>query len=171
MQGITLGPYGLPQRLGLVPRDPADALRATALAGHLHAALNKQASLNLKHSLLHGAEELRDKARLRSSGGPSAGHFFTTRAIGIDDVVTFDDEKMVAAVRWRLGVPQLMGPTRRCRLSPGGTSCDAAHELQQRSARGECGLPIVTLYATTHLWSRLATPCATWAAKHAWRAA
>ena len=45
-QGIAVGPYGLPQRVGIIPQQAAEALRPPAPAGHLHAAFNKQASLN-----------------------------------------------------------------------------------------------------------------------------
>ena len=84
-QGIAVGPYGLPQRLGIILRDAADALRPPAPASHLHAAYNKQASWNTRQRMLEGASELRDKVRIRSCGGPTVGHFFTSRAMGSDD--------------------------------------------------------------------------------------
>ena len=37
----------------------------------------------------------RERARLRSCGGPTAGHIFTTRAIGSDDILAFDDDAHV----------------------------------------------------------------------------
>ena len=56
--------------------------------------------------------------------------------------MAFDDELVALAARWRLGVQQLLGPTRRCMLCPSGGSSNAVEEVQQRSARGECGLPL-----------------------------
>ena len=43
-QGIAIGPYGLPQRVGIIPQRATDAMRPPAPASHLHAALSKQAS-------------------------------------------------------------------------------------------------------------------------------
>ena len=66
-QGIAIGPYGLPQRVGIIPQQAAEALRPPAPACHLHAAFNKQASLNMRKHLLDIMGS-RDKARLRSCG-------------------------------------------------------------------------------------------------------
>ena len=37
-QGIAIGPYGIPQRVGIIPQRAAEALRPPAPASHLHAA-------------------------------------------------------------------------------------------------------------------------------------
>ena len=123
-----------------IPRDPVDALWPPASATHLRAAFSKQASLNRKRSILQYEGDLRDKVRIRSCGGPSAGRFFTSRAAGSDDVMAFDDGAATSAMRWRLGMHQFCRPQRRCKLCPAGKVGDAEDEMQQRAMRGECGL-------------------------------
>ena len=67
-QGIAIGPYGLPQMVGIVPQNAEAALRPPAPASHLHSAFSKQASLNTR-KYLFSVMGRRDKARLRSCGG------------------------------------------------------------------------------------------------------
>ena len=138
-QDIALGPCGLPQRVGIVPQHAADALRPLAPASHLHAALNKQASQNMRRHILGSEVSLRDKARIRSCGGPTAVRLFTSRNHASDDVMSFDDDAMAGAVRWRLGMQQFGGQARRCKLSSVGHAGEAVEEVQQRAMRGECG--------------------------------
>ena len=75
-----------------------------------------------------------------AAGGPFAGHFFTSRAIGSDEVMAVDDETMVSATRWRLGTQLFCGPVRRCKLCSAGKSGEAEDAMQERAMRGECGL-------------------------------
>ena len=81
LAGRLAGAYGLPKRLALLPDNPETALRPPSPASHLHAALNKQASLAVMASFTAA----RDLARLRSCGGPSSGRLFTSRASAADD--------------------------------------------------------------------------------------
>ena len=98
-QGIAIGPYGLPQRVGILPQHAADAPRPPAPASHLHAAFSKQASLNMRKHMLDSIDNLRGKARLRGCGGPTAGRLFTSRNHASDDVMSFDDDAMAGAIR------------------------------------------------------------------------
>ena len=93
----------------------------------------------MRKHLLSTAGSLRDKARLRSCGGPTAGHLFTSRNHASDDVMSFDDDTMAGAIRWRLGTLQHGGQQRRCKLAAVGHAGEAVEEVQQRAMRGECG--------------------------------
>jgi hypothetical protein len=53
--------------------------------------------------------------------------------------MSFDDDTMAGAVRWRLGTLQYGGQSRRCKLAAVGHAGEAAEEVQQRAMRGECG--------------------------------
>ena len=69
-QGIAIGPDGLPQRVGIIPQQAAEALRPPAPASHLHAAFNKQASLNM-----HGESPRQSTApQLRRPDGWALAH-------------------------------------------------------------------------------------------------
>ena len=81
----------------------------------------------------------RDKARLRSCGGQTAGHLFTSRNHANDDAMSLDDDTMAGAVRWRLGSLQYGGQGRRCKLAAAGKQGEAVAEVQERALRGECG--------------------------------
>ena len=53
--------------------------------------------------------------------------------------MTFDDQAMTGAVRWRLGMAQFGGQVRRRKLTHVGHAGEAAEDVQQRAMRGECG--------------------------------
>ena len=61
---------------------------------------------------------------------------FTSRALGSDDTTAFVDATLASALRWRLGMQQDAGPTRRCKLAPCGRAGEAEDEAQQRALRG-----------------------------------
>ena len=115
-------------------RQDADLLRPAAPSRHMLSSLLK-ASAEASQKLLMQAADCRDRTRLLSAGGPTAGKSLVAPA-GLQ-ATHFCDEDFVAVLHWRLGCHALGDPG-ICRNFASSTGCECGTNLDHHGDHAVC---------------------------------